>query len=114
MPSRPSPAAPARPREREKGWMQAVIEAAQALRWEAYHTHRSEHSPAGFPDLVLIREAERIGEPSTIIVAELKTERGVVSADQQRWLDLFASAGVPAFVWRPSDWPEVEKVLKEA
>lgn len=112
MTSRTLRAAPTRPEPTEKQWMATVVQAARLLGYCVYHTHRSDHSEPGFPDLFMAKPAERIGEPSTILVAELKTERGRLSPAQARWLDLFASAGVPAFIWRPSDWPTVEAVLK--
>lgn len=71
-----------------------------------YHTHRSRHSPAGFPDCVFIKN-ERI------VVAELKREKAKLTADQQGWIDGFASCGIPAYVWRPSSWNsgEIDRVL---
>ena len=53
----------------------------------------------GFPDLVLARGG-------VVILAELKSEKGRVSPDQEYWIK---AAG--AQVWRPSDWPKIQKVL---
>lgn len=92
---------------------------ALALGWRGYHTHRSQHSPAGFPDLTLVRGGR-------LIFAELKTERGKTTDEQDAWLeDLGAveletydtdplEAAVRVFLWRPSDLLEgrIEAVLR--
>lgn len=96
----------------EKQWMQLVIDAARLLNWCVYHTHDSRRSEPGWPDLVAIRKAPMIAQPSTIIVAELKTERGRLTPAQRHWLDLFESCGIRAYVWRPSQWDEVEATLR--
>lgn len=85
----------------ETAFMNTVIQAAEALGWQVYHTHDSRRSQKGFPDVVMIRRGR-------LVVVELKTEKGVVTREQQAWLELFRSAGVPAYVWRPSDqWQEI-------
>lgn len=83
---------------------------ALALGYRGYHTHRSEHSPAGFPDLVLVRGGR-------LVFAELKTERGRLTAEQEAWIEDLSEVElaardldpddphplVEAVVWRPSD-----------
>lgn len=82
---------------------------ALAYGWRGYHTHRSQHSPAGFPDLTLVRAGR-------LVFAELKTERGKTTGDQDAWLEdlgLVADYTDPApddlapavavYLWRPSD-----------
>ena len=91
----------------EVQWRRTVREAASALGWRAGWTWLSIHSPSGFPDLVLVSAARK-----RVIWAELKTEKGKVSEKQQRWLDELRAAGQEAYVWRPSDWPEVQEVLR--
>lgn len=61
----------------------------------------------GWPDLFLVRD-------DTLIVAELKSERGRVTDDQRRWLERFKAVRrvVVAPVWRPSMWRQIEQVLK--
>ena len=68
--------------------------------------------PAGFPDLVL-RYRDTEGK-STVIVAELKTdeESSFLRRTQREFLEDFAPY-VPAFVWRPSDWRFIERVLRD-
>lgn len=48
----------------------------------------------GFPDLVFAHSGR-------VLFVELKTQRGVVSADQRHWLD---QLGEHARLWRPADW----------
>lgn len=93
---------------REKDWQQVIIDAAQLLGWQHYHTHNSKHSVPGFPDLILAK-------PPRLLAIECKTELGKVTPAQQQWLDLFAQIpGVTAMVARPSDWKTIESLLKGA
>ena len=64
----------------EKDLQALVVGAADAGGWLVYHTHDSRRSPAGFPDLVLVRGTE-------VLFVELKSERGRVRPDQQVWMD---------------------------
>lgn len=101
----------------EKEFQAQVLELAAWTGWLVYHTFDSRRSHAGFPDLVLVRGTR-------IIFAELKSERGRVSSEQQTWLDALGTVAAdlvgPALpptapvlvrVWRPTDWPEIEAVL---
>ncbi len=73
--------------------------------WLYYHTHRSQYSPAGFPDCVLAR-------PPRLIFAELKSEKGKVSPDQQLWLDILARCPrIEVYLWSPSGLEEIKGVL---
>jgi hypothetical protein len=99
--------------ETEKGFQAAVIELASLHRWKVYWTWNSLHSPKGFPDLVLGREG-RPGtpRPGELIIAELKSVRGKVSAAQQEWLDLLATVPyIEVYLWKPHDWPTIEARL---
>jgi hypothetical protein len=71
------------------------------LKW--HHETDSRKSKRGFPDLVIAG--------NEVIFAELKRETGKVTTDQQQWYDRLRAAGANVFVWRPSDWAEVEAVL---
>jgi hypothetical protein len=84
----------------EADWMGWVMLTARTFGWLGYHTHDSRHSAAGFPDCVFVRGTE-------IVYAELKSERGKVTATQQEWLDALAAAGAETHVWRPSQQDEV-------
>jgi len=100
------PAAPAvlPPEISEKDFMAKVIELAESQGWHCYHTHDSRRSEAGFPDLTLVRER--------VIYVELKTEIGKLTKAQREWIKALAWAGGETYVWRPRDWPEVQKVLE--
>lgn len=89
----------------EKNFEQLVKEAARVNNWLYYHTWRSIHSPAGFPDCVMVRD-------DRLIFAELKTEKGKLMPAQQQWLEALAETEVEVFLWRPSDWEEITEVLR--
>lgn len=118
----------------EAAWQKVVLDYAALTGWRRAHfraarTERGYRTPveadgAGFPDLVLVRQPE-------LLFVELKAERGRLSPDQSAWLaDLQACADSAApwlrredsphggnprlevYVWRPSDWPEVERRLR--
>lgn len=89
----------------ERGLQEQLQQLMATTGWHAYHTWLSIHSTPGFPDIIATRG-------DRIVVAELKAERGTVSAAQQGWLDRFSAAGVETFVWRPSDWDAIVEVLR--
>ena len=97
----------------EKELLAAVRRLAEGLSWRTYHTHRSEHSPAGFPDLTLVRRGR-------LVLAELKRQanRYQPTPEQAAWLEdldevarnvygYSSAAGVEDLVtvhlWRPLD-----------
>ena|SRR5678816_2749095 len=59
---------------------------------------------SGWPDLILIRGSD-------ILAVELKSERGQVTALQRRVMQTLEQVLIETHVWRPSDWPEIEKRL---
>lgn len=85
----------------------AVLEAAATYKWLAYHTHRSDHSEAGFPDLILVRGAR-------LLAVELKRDGARPTPAQQKWLDALELAGTVTMVWRPVDWHDgtIEETLR--
>lgn len=88
----------------EKQWQRLVTDTADLFRWKWFHFPQMIGNPKGFPDLILIKHGRTA-------YAELKTEKGKVSPDQQRVHEELAMCGVPVFVWRPSDWKMVVDVL---
>lgn len=73
--------------------------------WMAFHPWSSVHSEAGFPDICAIRGKR-------IIFAELKRESGKATEAQLRWLNAADDAGAEAYLWKPSDWDGIERVLR--
>jgi hypothetical protein len=94
----------------EKELQENVRKLALARGYRYYHTHRSEHSPSGFPDCVLIRNNASGGR---LIFAELKREGKDPTPDQQAWLDDLDQLDNEAYVWHPSDWlsGEIDRIL---
>lgn len=88
----------------EREFQAMVTRDAKVLGWRCYHTHDSRRSEPGWPDLALVRDR--------LVLAELKTDTGRVSDDQQQWLDLLAGAGVEVYLWRPRDYDDVLRVLQ--
>lgn len=80
----------------EAAFQTHVMAIARTLRYRFYHTHDSRRSPAGFPDLVMVR-------PRRLVFAELKRERGRVSQEQTQWIFELQGAGAEVYLWRPSD-----------
>lgn len=90
----------------EKDFQANVLELAGRLRWRTFHVLDSKGSTAGFPDVVAVRGTR-------LVMAELKRENGRPTDDQQGWLDdLERVTSVGAYLWRPSDWAELEAVLR--
>ena len=101
----------------EKDFQRTVVEYAQALGYLVYHqvdmgrkdpeTGRVSYSRRigpGFPDLVIAGHGR-------VIFAELKSEKGKLTEDQKAWQEvLYRDA--EWYLWRPSDWPEIEFNLK--
>jgi VRR-NUC domain-containing protein len=91
----------------EDALLAQVRRAALTLGWIVYHTHDSRRSEPGFPDLVLVSPRQ-----GRILWRELKTARGRVSVEQQKWLDALRAAGQDVGVWRPVDLLE-ERIVAE-
>lgn len=91
----------------ESQFLQQVRDLAKLTGWECYHTHNSQRSEPGWPDLVLASAAHR-----RVLFVELKTAVGRLSKHQQKWLGLLSACGMEAAVWRPADLPEIAKILR--
>jgi len=89
----------------EKDFMDSIVELARNTGWLVYHPYDSRRSEPGFPDLVMTK-------PKRLVIAEIKTEKGKTSPAQDKWLETLRTArGVKVKLWRPSDWPEIERTL---
>lgn len=91
----------------EEYLLQAVRELARVLDYHTYHTWRSDHSDAGYPDLHCVK-----GKRSVFM--ELKSQRGRLTLPQADWRQALQEAGHEHYVFRPSDWlsGEIERVLR--
>ena len=101
-------AVPRPPAMTEKQLTRIVADAATTFGWRRYHTHRSDFSPAGFPDETLVR-------PPRLIFAELKSDspHAKPSPAQQTWLDVLARIpGVEVYLWRPKDLDLIVRILR--
>jgi hypothetical protein len=89
----------------EDSWQRQVLAYAGIMGWWSYHPYDSRRSAPGWPDLGLIR-------PPRLVLAELKREKAKPTRAQSECLGLLAGCpGVEVYLWRPSDWPEVERIL---
>lgn len=85
----------------------AVRKIARLTGWLTYHTHDSRRSEPGFPDLVLLHTRRH-----RLIFAELKTDTGRLTPDQENWLAALAETGHEIALWRPTDLDdEIRAVL---
>lgn len=89
----------------EKEFQNQVVELASLRGWRWYHTHDSRRSNAGFPDLTLVRG-------DRLLFVELKTERGRLSPEQFAWLEALNETPAEIHIFRPSDWSNLEEILK--
>lgn len=103
----------------EEQFQSWVIDVAKLFKWHVHHdrpalladgTWRTPIAgDKGFPDLVLAREGR-------IIFAELKSEKGRMTPEQENWLKALGCCDddgrVEAYVWRPSDRQQIQETLR--
>lgn len=94
--------------ESEAEFEAVIKELAGWKQYLYYHTHRSQFSPAGFPDCVM----GRIEPTPRLIFAELKSETGELTVEQYAWLYLLQKLGHEVYLWKPSEWDEIVKILE--
>lgn len=95
------------PKIRENAFRDAVIQYAKLRGWLCYFTWNSKHSPAGFPDLVMVRGWR-------MVCAELKIGKNKTTPAQDEWLKALRDLDnnwCEVYLWRPEDWPTIELVL---
>lgn len=91
----------------EKEFQARILTIAKLYGWLCYHVPDSRMVTCrGFPDIVLCKSGR-------FIMAELKTERGKLRAEQVQWLEALRASGVEAYLWRPSMWDKIVETLKE-
>lgn len=117
------------PPQTERQFMEAVCQYAELRQWEWVHfraarTLDSWRTPVsgtlgkGWVDLLLIHKHRR-----RLLMVELKRDGAKLTLEQERvhsvlrrlaWDDAGGIAGSPQIelkVWRPSDWPDIERTL---
>lgn len=68
------------------------------------HMTPTKYDAAGFPDLVLCRER--------IIYAELKTETGELTPEEEQWRTKLQAANQEWYLWRPRYWQQIKEILQ--
>lgn len=100
----------------EADYTDTIVEAAQMLGYLIYHPlpartnkgwRTATQGDAGFPDLAIVGHGR-------FLLVEVKTDRGVVSPEQHRWLDELNRANLDPIVLRvPSKLDAFINYLKE-
>jgi len=75
--------------------------------WRFLFTWTSIHSPKGMLDLLLIN-----AEQKRAIFAELKSEKGKMTPEQQEVFDMLKACGEEVYLWKPSDIERVAEILR--
>lgn len=99
----------------ESQFQAQVVELAHVCGWRVLHVRRSigkgqrwttSTSITGWPDLFLFRAGE-------VFVVELKTDdpTSQPTPEQTECLADLTAAGIETHLWRPSDWPTIERRL---
>ena len=112
-----------KPKITEAAFTSQVIKLAQTLGWKTAHFRPGMTSRigkegeaiwvtpvqgdgVGFPDLVMIRQGR-------LVVAELKSENGIISTAQIKWLEAFDTLkiGIEVYLWHPAQFEEIAEIL---
>jgi len=100
----------------ENDLLRRILDLARLTGWRTAHFRQAMNERGhwrtpvagdgkGFPDLVLVRK-------DRLIFAELKSSTGRTTPQQQQWLDCLALIpSVEVYLWRPTDWQEVQRTL---
>jgi len=91
----------------ERDLREQVRDLCKLFGWEFLFTWTSIHSPKGMLDLLLINK-----EQKRVIFAELKTERGKLTPEQQETFDNLVACGQEVYVWRPQDIEGIADILR--
>lgn len=95
--------------ELEKDFQERVCTFARLNGWKVYAIPDSRRATlAGYPDLTMWNVKQK-----RIVWAELKREKGKTSPAQDMTIQELQIVGCEVYVWRPSDWDEITKILKK-
>lgn len=90
----------------ETAFQARITELCSWLRLKWHHETDSRKTRKGWPDLTIVGRE--------VIFAELKKgARERPTPEQAEWLVALRDASARVFVWRPDDWPEINRVLHE-
>lgn len=103
----------------EAAFQRNVIDACHVHGWKVAHFRPAQTSNGGWitavsgdgvgwPDLFAVHQGKR-----WVFAAELKVGTNTVSDAQRAWMIALEMCGVPVFEWRPTDWTEIDQVLKQ-
>ena len=104
----------------EEAFTEAVLRLARDYGWDPFHIRDQRSREAypsvtsrGFPDFIMHRWVEQ-RQDVELLAAELKMDAAysVVRLEQSRWLGAFEKY-CPTFLWRPSDWVEIDQTLRD-
>ncbi len=104
----------------EKDFQQTVIDYAHLKGWKVAAFRKAltkdgnwitpvQGDGKGWPDLFFVN-----AELNRFFWAELKSDNGKVSPEQQEWLGILAFCGAEVYVWNPSHWKQIEEALESA
>ncbi len=101
--------------QREMFFNNEVIDIAEYYGWRTFHLRDRDSihivRGRGFPDLVMFRKNPETGVVE-LVAAELKRDAdSVTTPEQDEWLEALGHH-IPAYTWRPEDWPEIEHLLE--
>lgn len=102
--------------ETEEQFLQQVLTLAKWLGWRSAHFRPARTKDGGWrtavagdgkgwPDLVLVKGGR-------IIFAELKTDTGTFTPEQEAWLKALEGCCQEVYRWRPHQWQWIENVLR--
>ena len=90
----------------EKDFLNNIVKLARLSGWLVYHTYDSRRSEKGYPDITMTRHGR-------IIFAEVKREGEAPTVEQTIWLKTLAeNENIEVYLWYPSEWENVESILK--
>jgi VRR-NUC domain-containing protein len=87
-----------------RGWSWAHFRPARTAK--GWRTPVSGPLGKGWPDLFLIRHRDQ-----KFMGVELKVDGGRQTSEQEEVEIQFVLANIPFYVWRPTDWELIERVL---
>lgn len=97
-----------------KQFLASIKQLAVLRGWMVYYTFNARHSPAGFPDLILLRGKRMVVVELKVwhyIKARDKWRLDTLKPEQYEWLEAYREITDDVFLWTPEDWDEIELVL---